>query len=393
MFYRSHALKISSLFLLGSVLGLSHCTAATVPAETTVGSDQNLFIENLKEETEEERATEVTATEPSLTTDERNAKAKVDLWQWGAKAAVSYTLDEGVEEPYLFLLPELERRGWKASFFIYTRQPAPAEAWDDILRAYRLGHEVSNHTLTHPDMTTVSDEELVVEMETAINDLHNLGITRPMYSFAYPYESTNDRVWNIVKQYHRYARAGDHGVQVPPNPVPINDARHPDFGALTAKANTRNFSVAQWNSWIDATYKSGGWFIEEWHGVAQGERQGGWEPRTMEEFNAHFDHIETFGDGLMIAPMGIVGNYIESRESSRLDVDTWSESHIQLTLSDAFEFTVPLTFTLKLPESWDIDEVMALQKGGALITRKVDAHTLRIAAVPNANHPITLNKP
>lgn len=319
-------------------------------------------------------------------------KVSVDLWQWGAKAAVSYTLDEGVEEPYLFLLPELEKRGWKASFFIYTRQPAPAKAWDDILRAYELGHEVSNHTLTHPDMTKVDDAQLTIEMETAIADLKNLGIQRPMYSFAYPYESTNDRVWAVVKKHHRYARAGDQGVAVPPNPVPINDARKPNFGALTAKANTRNFTVAQWNSWIDATHASGGWFIEEWHGVEKDGRKGGWEPRTMDEFNAHFDHIETFGEDLMIQPMGIVGNYIEERESAKLEVQQWSKDGIALTLSDDFDFVVPLTLRVDLPLEWDASKVEATQAGKLVTIKVVGPHAVRIAVIPEITLPIRLQQ-
>lgn len=325
---------------------------------------------------------------PSAT--DYRTKVAVDLWQWGAKAAVSYTLDEGVEEPYLFLLPELEKRGWKASFFIYTRQPAPAKAWDDILLAYQKGHEVSNHTLTHPNMTTVNDEQLVIEMETAIADLKNLGIQRPMYSFAYPYESTDDRVWSVVKKYHRYARAGDGGVEVPPNPVPINDARKPNFGALTAKANTRNFTVAQWNSWIDATHAAGGWFIEEWHGVEKDGRKGGWEPRTMDEFNAHFDHIETFGDELMIHPMGVVGNYIEARESAKIEVKEWSAEGIELTLSDDFDFTVPLTLLVDLPDSWETSRVKATQAGKPVALKGAGTHQVRIAVIPDATLAIRL---
>ena len=317
-------------------------------------------------------------------------KVAVDLWQWGAKAAVSYTLDEGVEEPYLFLLPEIEKRGWKASFFIYTRQPAPAKAWDDILLAYQQGHEVSNHTLTHPNMTQISDAQLVVEMEAGITDLKNLGIKRPMYSFAYPYEATDDRVWSVVKKYHRYARSGDGGIEVPPNPVPINDARKPNFGALTAKANTRNFTVAQWNSWIDATHASGGWFIEEWHGVEKDGRKGGWEPRTMDEFNAHFDHVETFGDALMVQPMGVVGNYIESRESAKIEVKQWSPEGVDITLSDDFDFTVPLTLRIDVPEAWDLSRIEVTQAGKPVVLKGIGPHQVRIAVIADATLPIRL---
>lgn len=314
--------------------------------------------------------------------DEKDSYLQADVWPWGAKAAVSFTLDEGVPAPYQLLMPEVERRGWRMTFFVYTDEPGWIGTWPIIADAHQRGHEVTAHSHTHSNMTRQSEAEIRDELETSISLMRqHVAPDLNFQSFAYPYEATDDRTWNVVKNYHRYARAGDGGVPVPPNPVPINDARNPNFGALTAKANTREFSLNQWNSWIDATVASGGWFIEEWHGVSNGEDEpdhtghdhgagghisGGWEPRTMDEFKQHFDHIETYHDQLWVSPMRIVGNYIEKRERAVMDVTEWSPTGVRLKIRDRVTepgFTVGLTFTLKVPAGWSPSSVKATLGG------------------------------
>ena len=100
-------------------------------------------------------------------------------------------------------------------------------------------------------MTSLTEEELRWELEQGIVDLQSsIAWDLPLQSFAYPYEMWNEEVWEVVRQYHRYARAGDGGVPVPPNPVPLNDARYPEWGHLTAKAPTRYIPVASWDTWV-----------------------------------------------------------------------------------------------------------------------------------------------
>lgn len=315
--------------------------------------------------------------------------AEVDLWPWGAKAAVSFTLDEGVLEPYTILLPEFDVRGWKASFFIYTDQPQWEKTWSVILQAHQRGHEVTNHTKTHPNLTTLSDEQIHEELKLGIAELKKQlkddSLVFP--SFAYPYEATDERTWKIVKQYHRYARSGDNGALVPPNPVPINDAHHPKWNALTAKAVTHDYSLEAWNSWIDATVKQGGWFIEELHGVEHQGNVGGWEPRSLREFQDHFDHIESFGQDIWVDSMGAVSKYIEERESAQVKVNFWSSEGITVDLKDDFKdealFNVPLTLKLELPTAWDINKIIAVQGGETLEIQAAESGSFRVSAWPN----------
>ena len=316
-----------------------------------------------------------------------------DLWPWGKAAAWTFTVDEGVAEPYDLLMPELEVFGWRASFFIYTDQP-DANTWNRIRLAHERGHEVSNHTLTHPDLTTLSDEKIHEELKLA-NDVlkRQLGVSKlSLQSFAYPYEATDNRTWGIVKQYHRYARSGDHGADVPP--FPINDAHKPNWGELTAKAPTLAYTLQNWNSWVDATVQSGGWFIDELHGVEDSGVTGGWEPRTLDEFRSHFKYIKNHKSGVWVATMGQVGNYIEERENAKFEVKKWHQDGLEFTLEDGFDhpldYKVPLTFKVTLPKGWSGKSIKAFQNGKALETKGTETGSYRVAAQPDAKMPVCI---
>lgn len=320
----------------------------------------------------------------------------VDLWSGGAKCAISFTLDEGFSQPYTILMPEVERRGWRMTFFIYTAQPTRLNTWSHVLLAHQRGHEVANHTYGHPDLTTLSEQKIVEELEAGIADLKkHLGASITLRSFSYPYENTNNFVWSVVKKYHRFARSGDQGKPVPPNPMPLNDAHNPDWGALQAKANTTDISAVSWHAWIDAALKAGKWLIEEWHGVCNSDKSicGGWEPRTIDEFKQHFDRIQSHGQDIWVAPMGMVGDYINQRNTASFVVLKWSSAEVLVTLKSPLyrhPYDVPLSFLFKAPAQWGWSNIQSLQDNKPLKSSRVAANNFRVHASPNSQLPIRL---
>jgi len=72
------------------------------------------------------------------------------VWPEGAKAAVSITYDDGLNSQLDNAVPELDRHGFKATFFLTEeniRQGRRLAEWEQLARD---GHEVANHTVTHP---------------------------------------------------------------------------------------------------------------------------------------------------------------------------------------------------------------------------------------------------
>ena len=71
-------------------------------------------------------------------------------WPGGARAAVSLTYDDGYDSQLANVAPLLDDLGFKATFFL-TVQNIDARVADWITLS-KMGHEIGDHTLTHPCM-------------------------------------------------------------------------------------------------------------------------------------------------------------------------------------------------------------------------------------------------
>lgn len=68
-------------------------------------------------------------------------------------AMLSFTFDDGTQDHLEFAAPELEKRGWRGTFYINpqsnNRSPEKLLDWNGIRELYRRGHEIGNHTMSH----------------------------------------------------------------------------------------------------------------------------------------------------------------------------------------------------------------------------------------------------
>src|SRR6476646_9727332 len=71
-------------------------------------------------------------------------------WPGGARAAVSLTYDDGLNSQLDNAIPELDRLGFKATFFLTEQNVREGRRLADWERVAADGHEVANHTVTHP---------------------------------------------------------------------------------------------------------------------------------------------------------------------------------------------------------------------------------------------------
>ena len=107
-------------------------------------------------------------------------------WPDGLRGAVSLTYDDGLDSQIDNAVPDLQAAGFKATFFL-TRENMEARLadWQGV---FRLGHEVGNHSVTHPcqlkHCTSVRFGDTEIEpMETFLDE--NFSADR-FRSYAYP---------------------------------------------------------------------------------------------------------------------------------------------------------------------------------------------------------------
>ncbi len=127
-------------------------------------------------------------------------EVSVARYQGDRQCAVSLTFDDGVQEDYTLIAPHLDRYGLKATFAVNASvfgdlddHYSPRLTQEECRLLSQSGHEISNHSWSHPKLTTLDDDSL--RMEIARNDSAIEKITgkRPV-TFVYPYNAVDDRV-------------------------------------------------------------------------------------------------------------------------------------------------------------------------------------------------------
>ena len=161
----------------------------------------------------------------------------------GKMKAVTFSYDDGVTQD-LKLIEILNRYGLKATFNLNSGKFGDrfSNCIEGILvyrdkvfahdvRAIYEGHEVASHTVDHPDLTRLSDEEIVSQIEEDRKCLSEL-VDYEIRGLAYPMGYVDERVVSVIREKTniRYAR----GVGVTGDFMPQSDPYNLSF-------TTRNF--------------------------------------------------------------------------------------------------------------------------------------------------------
>lgn len=139
----------------------------------------------------------------------------------GKKKAITFSYDDAVEQD-IRLIEIFDKYGLKATFNLNSeclgqqgeliREGVAVRhdkiAPEKIAEVYR-NHEVAVHTLTHPNLTTLPDDEVIRQVERDRENLSRL-VGYEVIGMAYPCGGVNndDRVAEIIKSHTgvRYSR-------------------------------------------------------------------------------------------------------------------------------------------------------------------------------------------
>lgn len=114
------------------------------------------------------------------------AAPRTPSWPNDARGAVSLTYDDGLDSQLEFGVPQLQAAGFKATFFLtQENMEARLSDWQHVAS---LGHEIADHTETHPcalaRYNAAGFERTQIAPMEAFLDA-NFGATRPRF-YAYP---------------------------------------------------------------------------------------------------------------------------------------------------------------------------------------------------------------
>lgn len=180
---------------------------------------------------------------------------------------ITVTFDDGWESIYSQGLPVLEKHNIKTTQYIlgghFDEQAYLSEAQVRSMQA--AGHEIAAHSMTHPDLTSLSEADLEWEVGEADRQLtQKFG---DMREFATPLGASNDMVLAHLKKYYRSHRntASDptNGVQ----DIDINLRDGFDRYNIQAFTVRRTTTPEEIKQLIDHTIQRKGWLVITYHQV------------------------------------------------------------------------------------------------------------------------------
>jgi len=244
-------------------------------------------------------------------------------WPSGFKGAVSLTFDDGLPSQLRLGVPLLEQFGFKATFYIN-----PGDGYENALKAWRdvadRGHEIGNHSVTHPcscnfsgdpgcrGLENMTLEDIRLDIVKAHERIRSL-IPNGSRTFAYPcYQTSVGRGLNkrsyvpIVAEIFLAARAyGERGYSNSPLACdlhelwswPADRMRCEEMIGLTVK-----------------TVHEGRWAIFTFHGIDEGHL-----PVSYEDLSGFLRFLYERRDEIWVAPVMDVAEHIVG-ERKRLGI-------------------------------------------------------------------------
>lgn len=203
--------------------------------------------------------------------------APVTTVPWnGHKGAISFTFDDGAPTQLTNVVPSLEKRGIHATFFVVGNSyGVNRSAW---IKAAQAGNEISNHTMTHTNLTTIDTAMADTEITGMANTLRKLDPSIESVTLAYPSCATSDAINRIANREAIISRTCGWYARFLWNSTPSEWAATTSFivwdDATSAEALTE----------IDMAANAGTWMVTLNHGVG-----GDWGAVTVPQVDSMFD--------------------------------------------------------------------------------------------------------
>ena len=115
---------------------------------------------------------------------------------------VIISFDDDWEGQYTYGLPLLKKYGFTATFYIWVVVVGRRHhmTWDEIKALDEAGMQIGCHTLTHPYLQRIRDDEKLQREILGAKRVIEKHIGKPITSFAYPFGQYNERVVSFVRE-------------------------------------------------------------------------------------------------------------------------------------------------------------------------------------------------
>ena len=260
--------------------------------------------------------------------------ARVAKYKGDKVCAISYTYDDGLKEHYTLVAPEMEKRGFRGTFWvngISVNRDTTRVTWAELREMALRGHEISNHGWSHANLTKISKEEIITEIEKNDSIIwKEVGI--PSRTFCYPFNAMNQSVVELASAGRIGTRTRQHGM-----------------GSRSTPENME--------AWVIKLIETQNWGIAMIHGITRGYDAFGKSAPILWD---HFDKVKARETEIWIGTFREVAAYTKEYEELKCDIVRKGNKltitpHLSL---DSGLFNQPLTMVV---ESGDMQKVNVKQ--------------------------------
>ena len=266
------------------------------------------------------------------------------VWRGDKKAACTIGFDDARTSHFQLAAPLLKARDMQGTFYLNTKD---VHRWSDWNSLSRDGHEIASHTWSHPKCAEISEASLRSELGRAKQYiLQNIVGQSDVPSFSYPYGLYNDRVREVVMEYHQSARSS-FGI----NPPNLNGE---EFSLVKGIGIYPPFDPQYLAGYLAQAVQQGGWILCYFHSISS---MGGMNQTTIpiDLFVRHLDAVDSLRDELWIATQKEVVEYIRLRQNARFISSVIDSSVIEISLKNDYFTSLTensIDLQMDVPEQW-----------------------------------------
>lgn len=172
------------------------------------------------------------------------------------EAIVSFTFDDGTIDHYENAFPILSKYGVVGTEHVIVGlvggefENETLMGWEEITQLYDAGWDIHSHTMTHPFLTQMSEEDLVWELTESKRILEEKGFV--VSGFAPPYGDVNDEVKSIALEYYDTVRPSTYGT---------NNISATDFDDIKSIWIVNTTTLEEMKDFVDKAYEKKAWLV------------------------------------------------------------------------------------------------------------------------------------
>ncbi len=265
--------------------------------------------------------------------------------------------------------------------------------WKEIKAFAANGHEFGSHTISHPRLSVLDEQNLLYELEKCKEEIEQQLGPHHTFSAECPFGTENERVMQYAYKVYPALRN-----RMPePFLAEINRASEKTPGMFDKpyiqwqRGPLAKTTPTMMKSWVDTLLERNNvWLVLTFHGV-----DGiGWEAKPHQELKEYFSYMKEKEDNLWIATFGDVTKYMRERMAAKVSAER-KDDDIVIKLEHSLDknlYDFPLTLKTYVPDGWSkvkIKQANADSEGEVLS----DEHGsyVQYQAVPNADD-VTLSE-